>query len=222
VTATPIPSSPSPTSATSPTANAALPDFAPTNGALIEGGSVLRVTISNRSSAAFNGNLVVAVFEVPAEAPQLAFNVRIPANGSTTVDFRLSPAVTQQSRARVRIDPTNAIPETTKDNNEATFVLAPPVQAPSLGVTATLEGNVVKVTILNNGADITNGNAVVREQHTVGGVNQTSEKTLTLNLTKNAATTLDLPKPTGPTRATITVVLNGQPIAETAVDVPAP
>jgi hypothetical protein len=197
-----------------------LPDFAPTNASLIEGGTVLRITISNRTGGAFSGAMVVAVSDVPVESPQLAFQVRIAGNGSTTVDFRLTTPVTQQSRARVRLDPANAIAEVTKDNNEANFVLAPPVEAPRIAMQAVIDGSIIRVTISNSGADVNATGAVVRMRTTVGGVNQTIERPLALMLPRGGAASVELPKPSGPSTATIDLLINGQPVAEAQVNVP--
>ncbi len=208
-TPTPGPStvaSPSPTGSPSATAIPNAPDFAPTNAVLIDGGSRLRVTIVNLASNGYAGALVVSVSGVPVDPAKQAFNVSIPANGSTTVDFVLSSAVTTQASAKVQVDPDQAIKETNRDNNTATFVLQPPTEAPNLTITsAVVSGNVVNITIANTGGELKSTSVTVRV--TFGAA--TLDQAFTMALVKGQSIAVQVPKPSAAS-ATAQLFIGGQ------------
>ncbi len=182
---------PSPSPSPSSTANPNAPDLAPTNAVLIDGGTRLRVTIANLASAGYSGPLVVAVSGVPADPAKQVFSVAIPANGSTTVDFSLNPAVTNQATVQVRVDPDNAIKEANHDNNNATFVLTPPAESPNLAITdAAVDGQSIKVTIRNTGGELKATEVTIRITVGSGALEQKQ----TLALAKGQSATISLAK----------------------------
>lgn len=128
-TPTPVPT-PTPEPSPTPTPEPQLPDFAPTDAFLV-GNNLLRVTIANRSSASYEGVLVVSATGVGADPPSIAVNVSLPGHSSITVDFTLSPGITEETTVNVKVDPDNAIEETVEDNNSVTFVLQPPADQPT-------------------------------------------------------------------------------------------
>lgn len=212
-TPTPGPSvvaSPSPTGSPSATAIPNAPDFAPTNAILTPDGTRLRVTIGNFANNVYAGALVVSVTGVPVSPAKQAFNVSIPANGSTTVDFVLSSPITAQASAKVQIDPDQAIPETNRDNNTATFVLQPAVEAYNLVITAAVvSGTQVNVTITNTGGELKSTTVVVRE--TFGTT--TIDQQVTMALVKGQSYPVSVQKPpAGP--ATVQIFLiSGQSVS---------
>ena len=123
-TPTPVPT-PTPEPSPTPTPEPDMPDFAPTDAFLV-GNNLLRVTIANRSGAAYEGILVVSATGVGADPPSIAVNVSMPGYSSITVDFTLDPPLTREATVNVKVDPDNAVPETVEDNNSVTFVLQPP------------------------------------------------------------------------------------------------
>jgi archaellum component FlaF (FlaF/FlaG flagellin family) len=208
-TPTPAPSvsvTPSPSASATSTGTPNAPDFAPTNAVLIDGGSKLRITVVNLASSAYAGPLVIGVSGVPVDVPKQAFNVSIAANGSTTIDFTLSAAVTAQASARVQVDPDGAVKETNRDNNTATFVLTPPSEAPNLTITAAaVSGAQVNVTITNTGGELKSTAVTVRI--TFGAA--TLDQPQSLALAKGQSVTVSVPKPTGGS-ATAQLFIGGQ------------
>lgn len=184
----------SPTGSPSATAIPNAPDFAPTNAVLTPDGTRLRVTIGNFASNGYAGALVVSVTGtgVPVSPAKQAFNVSLPANGSTTVDFVLSSPITAQVSAKVQIDPDQAIPETNRDNNTATFVLQPAVEPPNLTITsAVVSGSQVSVTITNVGGELKSTPVIVRE--TFGST--TIDQQVTMALVKGQSIPVLIQKP---------------------------
>lgn len=206
-TPTPGPSViPSPSPSPSATAITNAPDFVPTNAVLIDGGSRLRVTIVNLASSGYSGPLVVAVSGVPVDPAKQAFNVSMPANGSTTVDFVLSSAVTTQASAKVQVDPDQAVKETNRDNNSATFVLQPPTEAPNLTITsAVVSGNLVNITITNTGGELKSTSVTVRV--TFGAA--TLDQSFTMALVKGQSYPASVQKPAA-TSAVVQLFIGGQ------------
>lgn len=208
--------SPSPSPSPSPTANPNTPDFAPTNAALTNGGTTLRVTVGNLSSNAFNGSLVVSVAGVGPGTLTQAFGVQIAANGNTIVEFELSPPVTTQKTAQVKVDPDNAIKEANEDNNAASFGLQPPLEQPDIAITgAQVTPAGITVTIKNNGGALSATTVTVRIK--IG--NAETAKSQELALAKNQSVTFtDIAKP-GTGIATIEVVVGGQVMASAPLDI---
>ncbi|GIW12766.1 MAG: hypothetical protein KatS3mg062_0205 [Tepidiforma sp.] len=219
-TATPEPlPSPTSTSSPSPSPSAAAPDFVPTNAVLAAQGSVLRVTVSNVAGTSYEGALVVAIGgDVPQQ--ELAIDVQLPANGgSTVVEFPLSPAITSGGkRAVVTIDPGNIVREQREDNNAATFVLQPPVEAPNLVITsATVTASTIEVTVRNDGGQLPASTVVVQVQ--LGG--QTTSNSVNIALaTGQSSPVIPVARPTGSGTATVTVYVANQPMASTTVQLP--
>lgn len=206
-TPTPGPSTvPSPSPSPSATAITNAPDFAPTNAVLTPDGTRLRVTIVNLASNGYAGPLVVGVSGVPVDPAKQAFNMSIPANGSTTVDFILSSAVTTQASAKVQVDPDQAIKETNRDNNTATFVLQPAVEPPNLTITsAVVSGSQVSITITNVGGELKSTPVIVRE--TFGST--TIDQQVTMALVKGQSIPVLIQKPpTG--SAVVQLFIGGQ------------
>ena len=113
-------------------------DLAPMNAVLIDGGTALRVTVGNLGTQPFNGNIVVSVTGVGADPTTRVFAGNLGANQSMTVDFSLSPPVTAQRTASVKVDPENIVKEANEDNNAASFVVSPPASVtPTTTTTAT-------------------------------------------------------------------------------------
>ncbi|PFG74630.1 CARDB domain-containing protein [Tepidiforma thermophila] len=217
-TATPEPS-PTATVSPSPSPSANAPDFVPTNAVLASGGAVLRVTVSNVSNNAYSGPLVVAVGgDVPQQ--ELAVNVNLPANGgSTVVEFPVSPPITQpEARAVVTVDPANIVREQREDNNGATFVLQPPVEAPNLVITsATVTTTTVDVVVRNDGGPLPVSTVVVQVQ--LGG--ETTSKSVSIALaTGQSSPVISVARPAGSGQATVTVYVGNQPLASTTVQLP--
>ncbi|GIW17346.1 MAG: hypothetical protein KatS3mg064_0503 [Tepidiforma sp.] len=226
--ATPTPApTPTPTASASPTATvspspspaANAPDFVPTNAVLASGGAVLRVTISNVSNNAYSGPLVVAVGgDVPQQ--ELAVNVNLSANGgSTVVEFPISPPITQGGkRAIVTVDPANIVREQREDNNSATFVLQPPVEAPNLVITAAnVTAATIEVTVRNDGGPLPASTVVVQVQ--LGG--QITSNSVSIALaTGQSSPVIAVARPAGSGQATVTVYVGNQPMASTTVQLP--
>ena len=210
-TNTPLPQpSPSPSPKPSATVSANAPDFAPTNASLIDGGTRLRVTIANLSTNSYDGPLVVSVGGVGAGTLTQSFGVRIPANSATTVDFDLTPAVTTQKSAQVKVDPENAIKETNEDNNSATFVLSAPVEQPDIVITSVdVSGTSVIVSIKNSGGPLAASDVTVKVTIGQSGAEQTKNVALTKD---NPPVTFTIPKP-GSGTGKVEVLIKGVVVA---------
>ena len=215
-TNTQIPS-PSPSTTGTPTTNPNAPDFVPTNALLIDGGSVLRVTVQNASNAAYNGPLVIGVSgDVPGS--EIVVDANLAAGGGTaTVDFDVNPPITSQGkRAVVSVDPKNAVKELREDNNGATFVLQPPEEAPNIVILApTVNPGSVAVTIRNDGGALAATTVTVRL--TLGSASNTVNQNLALAKGQTANFTVTRPEGSGP--AKIDVLVNGQVLASADVTI---
>lgn len=217
-TNTPLPQpSPSPSPKPSATVSANAPDFAPTNASLIDGGTRLRVTIANLSTNSYDGPLVVSVGGVGAGTLTQSFGVRIPANSATTVDFDLTPAVTTQKSAQVKVDPENAIKETNEDNNSATFVLSAPVEQPDIVITSVdVSGTSVIVSIKNSGGPLAASDVTVKVTIGQSGAEQTKNVALTKD---NPPVTFTIPKP-GSGTGKVEVLIKGVVVASAPLTIP--
>jgi uncharacterized protein YgiM (DUF1202 family) len=214
-TNTPVPS-PAPTA--SPTPNASAPDFFVAGATLTDGGSTLQVTVGNQSTNSYTGPLVVSAGGVTAGTLTLVFNVNIPANGSTTVNFDISPAVTTEKTVNVKVDPDNAIKEAHDDNNNATFPLKPAVESPKIVISnIDPSGAAIAVSIKNNGGPLTSAKVTVRV--TIGG--NASEQSKTIALTKGQDSAFTITKPGSGAGATVEVLIDGT-VVQTQTDVTIP
>lgn len=221
VTPTPAPSptttpQTSPTATASPSPPATAPDFVPTNAVLASGGAILRVTVANVANSDYSGPLVVGIAgDVPPQ--ELAATVSLKANGGTSVvEFPLSPPVTEGgNRVVVDVDPANIVRELREDNNSATFVLQPPVEAPNLVITGvTAKPSTIEVTIRNDGGPMTATTVVVQIQ--LGG--QTTSNSVNIALAKGQSSpVIEVARPPGSGQATVTVYVSNQPMASTTV-----
>jgi uncharacterized protein YgiM (DUF1202 family) len=211
-TATPTGSA-TPSVSPSATANANAPDFVPVDAQLIDGGTVLRVRVANQSPNAFTGSLVLSVTGVGASATR-AFAVTLAANGSTTVDFELSPAVTGGATAQITVDPDNAVRERSEDNNVATFVLAAAAEDPEIVMLAPqVLPAAIRVTIRNDGGELKASDVTI--QVAVGG--QNFSKTERLALAKGQSVTIEVTRPPGTGQATVSLLINGTVTQQTQV-----
>lgn len=207
-TNTAVPSA-SPSASVSPSPNPNSPDFVPTNAVLIDGGTVLRVTVQNVSNTAYNGPLVVSIGgDTPAA--EIAIDAKLAANGgSATVDFDMNPPITTTGKkAVVTVDAKNAVKELREDNNGATFVLLPPEEAPEIVIQAPTVGASVSVTIQNTGGAMATTNVTVRVK--VG--NSEAAQSQSIALAKNQTATFTISKPASG-QATAEVVINNQVVA---------
>lgn len=208
-TTVPSPSA-SPSASVSPSPNPNSPDFVPTNAVLIDGGSVLRVTVQNISNTAYSGPLVVSVGgDVPAA--EVAIDAKLSANGgSATVDFELAPPITASGKkAVVTADAKNSVKELREDNNGATFVLLPPEEAPEITIQAPqVAAGAITITIQNVGGPLGATSVSVRVK--VG--NAEAAQSQNIALAKNQTATFTVNKP-GTGAATAEVLINGAVVA---------
>ncbi len=206
--------SPSP----SPTATATnAPDFVPTDAQLTDA-THLRVTVTNTSSNAYSGSLVVSA---GALAGARAFAVNMgPNNGTAVVTFELANPVSQRTTVEIKVDPDNAVKEANEANNSATFTLQPAVEAPNLSLTAQLAGSNVSVTIANSGGDYATTDAKIVLTLDLNGSVTTTETPLSLALKKNESRNVSVPRPAGSGQATVRLVVNGQTVASGSLTIP--
>jgi len=182
---------------------------------LVEGGSVLRVTVQNSSNNPYNGPLVIAVSgDVPAA--EIVIDANLGANGTATVDFDLNPPITtDKKKAVVSVDPKNAIKESRENNNDATFVLLAPEEAPAIVVQAPTVADKITVTIKNNGGPLAATTVTVR----VKAENSEAAQSQNLALATGQTATFVVSKP-GTGAATAEVVINDQVVASAEFTIP--
>lgn len=167
-TPTPVPDpteTPEPSPSPSPSPDPSGPDFIPTDAVIEVVGAnqqVLLVTISNGTSADFQGALVVAVSGLPSGSAEVAFPVDIPGNGSTTVSFQIPQPISEDVNVTVQVDPDNAVNESNEDNNTTTFLVTPPTDAPAISLSASLNETSINVTILNSGGPLDASSTAIR------------------------------------------------------------
>lgn len=212
-TATPTPEeSPSP----SPSPTVVAPDLSPSNAILVSGGALLQVTIANLASSDYTGPLVVSAAELPGGDLVQVFDREILANGTTTVDFTIDPPLLEGGTVRITVDPDDAIEETSEDNNEAAFTLAPPVEPPNLAILPpAVQGNEVLVTIQNTGGELPSSTVVV----SISLGETTTQVSRTIALANGQSENFTLVKPSGTGTATITVTIDGQVFASTQIEI---
>jgi hypothetical protein len=188
----------------------------PVNAVLLDGGGVLRVTVQNVSTNAYDGALVVGV-SGDVNAPEVAIGANLAGNGGTaTIDFEVSPPITSSGKkAVVSVDPKNAVREAREDNNSATFVLLPPEEEPDIQIlTPTVQPGSIAVTIRNDGGPMPATGVTVRIK--VG--NAAAEASQTIALAKGQTANYSISKP-GTGAATIEVVINGQVVASAGFNI---
>ncbi len=211
-TATPATATPqttvTPGATISPTP-ANLPDLAPANGQLFDGGSGLRISVSNLATTAYGGALEVSVTGLTTGTLTRVFAVNVPPGGAVTVDFELDPPITQQRTATIRIDPANAVRESNEDNNQVSISLVPPVEAPAIVIAeAKQDGDFVDIRIRNDGGQMNQTTVTVAVQ--LGGASNTQAQTLTL--AKGATANFRVAAP-GAGSGRVVVTINGTPVA---------
>ena len=207
-TSTTIPS-PSPSSSVIPSPNPNSPDFVPTNAILIDGGSVLRVTVQNVSNNAYKGALVVGISgDMPGQ--EVVIDANLAANGgSATLDFDIPDITTPGKKAVVAVDPKNLVKELREDNNGATFVLLPPEEPPKIEIQApSVTPSSISITIRNSGGPMAATTVLVRVK--VGGSEASQSQNIALAKGQTATFTTGRP---GTGAATVEVVINGQVVA---------
>lgn len=205
---------PTPSATPAPSA----PDFRAVNAELVEGGAVLRVTISNPSTNPFAGSVVVGVSDdVPASPSEQVVNVSLPPNGMADIEFTLDPPVTEQASVLVTVDPDNAIAESNEDNNATNFALAAPVAGPRLLLEANVSGGVLAVTIRNDGERLTTNSASV----IVSVPGETTSRAIRLDLDEGESIVVGgLSAPRTGATITITLRIEGADAATLAIDNP--
>lgn len=223
VTPTPVPATNTPlpqptasaTPSASPTANPKLPDLAPTGAVLIDGGTKLRVTVTNLSANVYTGALRLIV-DVSGSKDDEVFNVNIPGNGSTTLNVSLAVAVTKNATATVKVDPDNAIKETNKDNNTQVFGLTPAVEQPNLTIASVDTAGNITVRVVNQGGALPASTVTVKVTVAGSGAEQSKQQ---LELANGRDATFTLLKP-GAGDGKIEVLINGQVVASKNVTLP--
>jgi hypothetical protein len=204
----------SPSPSPSPTVNA--PDLSPTNASVTSGGSLLQVTIANLASSDYSGPIVVSASGLPGGDLVQVYDRELLANGTVTVDFPLDPPLLEGGTVQIAVDPDDAIEETSEDNNEATFVLAAPVEPPNLAIQPpTVQDNQVLVTIQNTGGDMPASTVVVA----ISLGDSSNQASKTISLANGQTESFTLAKPLEPGTATITVSIDGQEFASTTIEI---
>ncbi len=210
---------PSPSPTASPTTNPKLPDLLASNAQLTDGGAKLRVAIGNASTNSYSGPLVVSVSGL-AQNLNAAFQVDIPANGSTTVTFDLNPPVTTAKTATIKIDPDNAIKESNKDNNSIQVGLVPAAEPPALSITG-VDPNGVSLTVKNSGGPLTSTAIRVRISVKVDTETKAAEATKTVSLAKGQDVSFTIGKP-GSGSGMIEVFLGDNPTPAVSLPITIP
>lgn len=156
VTGTETPT-PTPTGTQQPPPNA--PDFIPTNAEPIEGGTILRITLTNASTNPFSGPIAVLVEGVSASPAEQVLTVSMEPNGTAALNFALDPPITEQTTVTVTLDPDDAVAEANEDNNVTEFILVPPPEGPVLSLRASVTGGMLSVVIQNDGEELSTTDA---------------------------------------------------------------
>ena len=222
--ASPTPGSATPGASTSPTSVVTTtptpqntPDLTPSTAQLFDGGSGLRISVVNLSTVAYEGPLEVSVTGLTTGTLTKAFAVKIPSGGASTVDFELDPPVTTAKTAQIRVDPGNAIKETSEDNNSISVSLTPPAEPADIVITAqAAAGSGITVTIKNNGGPLASSNVTVRVRVGNAEASQSQNIALARGQTANFG---PIAKPASG-QATIEVLVNGGVVASSTLNIP--
>jgi hypothetical protein len=222
-TATPAPTAtatPEPEPSPSPSPSADAPDLSPVNAALDEGGSLLRVSISNLSSNGYEGAVVVRITGLDGAVLEQVFSVGLGPNDTQAVEFALAQPQQTSATVQVNVDPDGQVDEASEDNNIASFVLAPPVSAPELIIAdATITADSIRVTVTNVGGDMPASDVVVTVA--LGGMTNSASRA-GLELASAESQSFVITRPDSSGTATITVAVNGQALASSTLEIPAP
>lgn len=212
-TQTPTPeASPSP----SPTPGRDRPDLTPVNASLGNGGTTLTITVANLSPNVFEGPLEVEVAGIPGGTRSRVFQVRIAENGNTTIVFELEAPITGSATVRVTVDPSNAIPELSEDNNSASFSLAPPTPAPSLSIVdVQVDGNQVRVRVRNDGGPLPATSVTVRV--TANTSDESQQVSRSIALASGQETEFTVARPSASGQATVEVLIGSTVVASRTI-----
>ncbi|MDE2670534.1 MAG: hypothetical protein OXI51_12855 [Chloroflexota bacterium] len=212
-TETPTPTA---TGAAAPPPNA--PDFIPTNAEPIEGGTILRITLTNASTNPFSGPIVVRVEGVPASPAEQVLTVSMEPNGTAALNFDLDPPITEQTTVTVTLDPDDAIAEANEDNNVTEFILVPPPEGPILSLRASVTGGMLSVVIQNDGGELTTNDARL----VVSVPGETTTRTISpLAIAENDSATIDgISAPRTGESIRVTLFIDGINVATASVPNP--
>lgn len=212
-TETPTPTA---TGTTAPPPNA--PDFIPTNAEPIEGGTILRITLTNASTNPFSGPIAVLVEGVPASPAEQVLTVSMEPNGTAALNFDLDPPITEQTTVTVTLDPDDAIAETNEDNNVTEFILVPPPEGPVLSLRASVTGGMLSVVIQNDGGELTTNDARL----VVSVPGETTTRTISpLAIAENDSATIDgIAAPRTGESIRVTLFIDGINVATASVPNP--
>lgn len=193
------------------------PDLTPSNAQLIDGGSGLRISVANLATTQYDGPLEVSVTGLTTGTLTRVFAVRIPPGGSVTVDFELDPPISQPATAQIRVDPGNAVGESSEDNNSISVSLTPPAEPPEIIIATQAASNAgVSVTIRNDGGPLPNSTVSVRVR--MGNVEASQTQNITL-ASGQTASFGPIAKPAPAGEATIEVLINGGVVASTTIEI---
>ncbi len=215
-----------PTATATPEVPANAPDFIPSNAVLIDGGSILRITLTNTSTNPFSGAIVVRVEETPGGPVEQVLTVAMDPNGEAWVNFEIDPPIAEQVSITVTVDPDDAIVEPNEDNNTTTFVVVPPPEGPVLSLQAAVTNGALTVTISNEGTELTTNDARL----VVSVPGETTTRTISpLAIPENESVSIaGIAAPRTGEAITITLLIDGVSIASVSVanpnvvDVPTP
>ncbi|MYK25674.1 MAG: hypothetical protein F4052_01785, partial [Dehalococcoidia bacterium] len=212
-TETPTPTA---TGTAAPPPNA--PDFIPTNAEPIEGGTILRITLTNASTNPFSGPIVVRVEGVPASPAEQVLTVSMEPNGTAALNFDLDPPITEQTTVTVTLDPDDAIAEANEDNNVTEFILVPPPEGPILSLRASVTGGMLSVVIQNDGGELTTNDARL----VVSVPGETTTRTISpLAIAENDSATIDgISAPRTGESIRVTLFIDGINVATASVPNP--
>ncbi|MFN0145416.1 MAG: CARDB domain-containing protein [Dehalococcoidia bacterium] len=207
----------------SPSATANLADLTPVDAKFVLNGPgrvSLRISIRNEG-AAYAGPLVIGVVTTPAGLvpAQLAFDVNIASGRTATVDFEATAQPGARIDVTVRVDPANAVRETSKDNNTTTFKGVAPPADPSDIVIASVQvqpgpSGTITVNVQNNGGALTTSE--IRVKVTIGSADASIVKSQ--SFAANEVSSFTFQKfATGTGR--VEVSINGVPTASANIEV---
>lgn len=223
-TPTPPPTQVSDTETPTPTATGTAapppnaPDFIPTNAEPIEGGTILRITLTNASTNPFSGPIAVLVEGVPASPAEQVLTVSMEPSGTAALNFPLESPITEQTTVTVTLDPDDAIAEANEDNNVTEFILVPPPEGPILSLRASVTGGMLSVVIQNDGGELTTNDARL----VVSVPGETTTRTISpLAIAENDSATIDgIAAPRTGESIRVTLFIDGINVATASVPNP--
>lgn len=207
---------PTATGTAAPPPNA--PDFIPTNAEPIEGGTILRITLTNASTNPFSGPIAVLVEGVPASPAEQVLTVSMEPSGTAALNFPLESPITEQTTVTVTLDPDDAIAEANEDNNVTEFILVPPPEGPVLSLRASVTGGMLSVVIQNDGGELTTNDARL----VVSVPGETTTRTISpLAIAENDSATIDgISAPRTGESIRVTLFIDGINVATASVPNP--